>query len=103
MTRFIPPILIGSATGAADVASRLIEQQPVGVTTALTIACFAGSACLWLAGKFSQRDAASAEIALALAKSNDETHQRLAAIERAVKDLPCTNGKGPKGKSSPCE
>lgn len=100
MTRIIPPVLIGIATGAADVGSRLIEQQPVGATTAITIACFVGTACLWLANKFEQRDRREGErhdqIAADLARSNREFGERLASIERALKDLPCFNGKSKK-------
>lgn len=68
MTRFIPPLAIAAATGGTDVGSRLIEGQPIGVTTAVTVTIAVATFGIWL-------------------------EHRLSRIEQKLKDLPCqTNG-----------
>lgn len=91
MTRLIPPILIGAATGLADAGTRLIEQQPVGITTAITMATFVGGACIWLSRQFEKRDQLTAERDLQLTA-------RLVAIEQSLKDLPCKSSGGCEAK-----
>jgi hypothetical protein len=51
-------------TGAADAGARYLEGQPIGVASAISIACFVGGACLWL-------------------------EHRLTRIETRFNDLPC--------------
>lgn len=68
MTRFIPPLAIAAATGGADAGTRLLEGQPIGMTTAITVTIAVATFGIWL-------------------------EHRLSRIEQKLKDLPCqTNG-----------
>lgn len=100
---YLAPILVGAATGVADAGARLLENQPVGLTTAITMASFVGAAMIWIQRKFESRDRALAlnnkEISDALVRANTELHERLARMEQRIADLPCDK----RNKSGECD
>ena len=104
MTRMIGPVVIALVTGGSSVAMDVLEKQNVSVITAVSIACFVGTACLWLSRKFEIRDekiqAVANQVELAAKTQADKVHaslecynlalsQRLSTIEQQIKDMPC--------------
>ncbi len=80
MTRFIGPTVIAMATATADMGTRLIENQPIGLVSAVTIACFVGTACIWLEKQFRLRDATwSREVR--------DFSERMSRLEQKIEDL----------------
>jgi len=82
VTRFIGPLIIGASTGGVSFATSGLENQPIGIATAVSIACFTGGACLWLAKQFERRDKNEIE-------RTGKINERLARIEQKLEDLPC--------------
>ena len=97
MTRLIPSILIGAATGGADAAARAIQDLPVSLGATATIAVFCASVCLWMGTQFAMRDKALAESRELLISRHQELAMRLERIEQKLEDLPCG------GKKNECE
>jgi hypothetical protein len=96
MTRIISPLLIGASTGAvADAGATLLEHQSVGVVTAVSIACFVGTFCMWIAHKFEKQDRDlkihNLQLASELSTYHVQVAERLARIEQSIEDLPCSN------------
>lgn len=93
MTRMIAPIAIAVSTSIADVVMHAIEQQPVGITTAITMAVFTGTCVLWLSTQFSKRDQDQLERFATRDRQQDERFsklgERLVSMEQKLDDLPC--------------
>lgn len=84
MTRLIAPLAIAVATAGADMGTRLLEGQNMGIASAVTIAAFVGTSCLWLDKQFRVRDERRAE-------RDANIGERLARIEQQLDDLPCVD------------
>jgi len=96
MTRFIPPLVIGAATGGADALGRALQDLPVSLGTTATVSIFCGSLVLWLMTQFNKRDQATTANKDLLIERHQELSERLARIEQKLEDLPC------KEKDRPC-
>lgn len=87
LSRLIGPVLIATGTTAADASGKLLEGHDVNIATAMTIAVFAGSACLWISRQFARRDMAEAERTVHI-------EAKIARLEQKIDDLPCPGRHG---------
>ena len=97
MTRFIPPILIGAATGLADASGKVLADQPVNFGTVISVTTIAVSICLWLMAQFKKRDELLESSRELLITRHSDLSERLSRIEQKIEDLPCLD------KRKPCD
>lgn len=79
-SRFLGPLTIGLFAGATDVGTRvagqLIENNWVGLPTAVTVALSVGAFVWWIDGRFEQR-----------LQQDKAVGERLSKIEQRLDDL----------------